>query len=201
MSHFESSFIPKPKGSFLTLGLPQLTAGSYGWKLGRMEERGKLYKTKLYCFKGNGLGCTRSMHAPKVLAIGCSGLSTLEEEEEYCCLKMEVGEGDPADPWVSQTAVDMTRLNTTFYVCSLASRTFHIGTRAASHGGGGVNTLSGWLSPVLGQHPSSETPNSFGCCYLFWRAPSISLFHGAFLRGCLAWQSPGVGRSPAYQLS
>lgn len=56
------------------------------------------------------------MHAPKVLATGCSGLSTLEEEEEYCCLKMEVGEGDPEDPWVSQTAVDMTRLTTTFYV-------------------------------------------------------------------------------------
>lgn len=68
------------------------------------------------------------MHAPKVLATGCSGLSTLEEEEEYCCLKKEVSEGDPEDPWVSQTAVDMTRPTATFYICSLASRTFHTGT-------------------------------------------------------------------------
>lgn len=141
------------------------------------------------------------MHAPKVLATGCSGLSTLEEEEEYCRLKMEVGEGDPEDPRVSQTAVDMTRLTTTFYIRSLASRTFHIGTRAASHEGGGCKHSLWLAAPVPSQHPSSETPSSFCSCYLFWRASSISLFHCAFLRGCLAWQSPGVGRSPAYQLS
>lgn len=71
---------------------------------------------------------SHSMHAPKVLATGCGGLSTLLEEGEYCSLKAEAGEGDPEDPRVSQTAADMTRLATTFHICSLASRTFHLGT-------------------------------------------------------------------------
>lgn len=121
---------------------------------------------------------SHSMHAPKVLATGCSGLSTLGggEEEEYCCLKVEVGEGHPENPQVSQTAADMTRPAT--HICSLSSRTFHLGTGAAPHGG--VKAPSGWLSPVQGQHLYSlllllsllETP--------------VSLSYCAFLRGCPA---------------
>lgn len=67
------------------------------------EERTESYKTQLYCFKKTDLdmsriyagGYDRICMPPGSWSQGASGSAPWWVEDEYCCLKVKVGEGGP----------------------------------------------------------------------------------------------------------